>query len=178
MKFKVTRERRIFKGRVFSVFDRDVVLPNGRTTRLTIVEHPGAVAIVPLFDNGDVLLIRQFRLAAKGEILEIPAGTREPGESARTTAAREIVEETGYRARRLVKVAEFFTAPGFCTEKMALFMAKGLTPAKGPRDHDEIIRPWRVPLARALHLVAQGRIRDAKSIAGLLLVTKYSQNFP
>ncbi len=169
MAFRVTGEREVFRGRVFSLKTKRVVLPNGRATSLNIVEHPGAVAIVPLFPNGDVLLIRQFRLAAGGHIYEIPAGTLERGETPRATAMREIVEETGFKARTMRKVAEFWTAPGFCTEKMHLFVAAGLSPASAPGDADEIIRPLRVPYARALRMIRDGRIRDAKSIVGLLL---------
>jgi ADP-ribose pyrophosphatase len=171
--FTVTREREIFRGRVFAVVDKDVVLPNGRRTRLNIVEHPGAVAVVPLFDNGDVMLLRQFRLAAGGTIYEIPAGTREPGEAPRATALREVIEETGFRARTLIRIGEFFTAPGFCTERMILYLARGLVPATAPGDADEIIRPRRTPFRTALEMIDQGRIRDAKTIAGLLLAERH-----
>lgn len=173
MRFTVTREREIFRGRVFTLVDKDVVLPNGRRTRLNIVEHPGAVAVVPLFDNGDVMLLRQFRLAAAGTIYEIPAGTREPGEAPRATAFREVVEETGFRAKVLVRLAEFFTAPGFCTERMVLYVARGLTPAEADGDADEVIRPVRTPFRTALRMIDQGRIRDAKTIAGLLLAERH-----
>jgi ADP-ribose pyrophosphatase len=169
--FRVTAEREVFKGRIFSLKTKHVVLPNGRRTLLNIVEHPGAVAIVPIFENGDVLLIRQLRVAAGGELYEIPAGTLEKGEAPVETARREIVEETGFRARSMRKLAEFFTAPGFCTEKMHLFVAKGLSAAHAEKDDDEIIRPLRLPYAKALRLVRTGRIRDAKSIVGLLLAS-------
>jgi ADP-ribose pyrophosphatase len=175
MAFKVTAEREVFRGRVFTLKTKDVVLPNGRATSLNIIEHPGAVAIVPRFENGDVVLLRQFRLAAGGEIYEIPAGTLEPGESPRATAAREIVEETGFRARKLVKITEFYSAPGFCTEKMHLFVATGLTPATAEKDADEIIRAERVPFPRALRMIDAGTIRDAKSIVGLLLAGRMAR---
>ncbi len=163
------RAREVFRGRYIRLVNKDVRLPTGRRTTLNVVEHPGAVAIVPVFDNGDVALIRQFRPAIGSELYEIPAGTLEPDESPLSTARREIVEETGYRARSWKKIAEFYTAPGFCTELMHVYVARGLSPARADADPDEIIRPVRVPLRRALDLVKRGRVRDAKSIVGLLV---------
>ena len=169
VRFRVEAEREIYKARVFRVVAKDLRLPNGRRTTYSVVEHPGAVAIVPVFDDGDVLLIRQFRPTLGGEILEIPAGTLEKGETPLATAKREIVEETGYRAGRWTKLAEFYTAPGFCTEYMHVYAASGLTPASAEKDPDEVIRPLRVSLDRALDLIGKRKIRDAKSIAGLLV---------
>jgi ADP-ribose pyrophosphatase len=169
MRFRVEAERELFAARYLRGVSRDLRLPNGRKTTFTIVEHPGAVAVVPVCDNGDVLLIRQFRPSIGAEILEIPAGTLEKGEAPLATAKREIVEETGYKAKRWNKIAEFYTAPGFCTELMHVFVARGLSPASAEGDADEIIRPVRMSLDRALGLVRSRRIRDAKSIAGLLI---------
>lgn len=148
---------------------QDLELPNGRRTTFNIIEHPGAVAIVPVFENGDVMMIRQFRPATGEELFEIPAGTLEKGESPLQTARREIVEETGYRARAWKKISEFYTAPGFCNELMHVFVARGLSPAFADGDADEVIRPWRIPFPEALRLVRRGRVRDAKSIVGILL---------
>jgi len=163
------RRREIFRGRYIRGAVKDVVLPNGRNTTLNVVEHPGAVAIVPVFENGDVALIRQFRPSVDEELYEIPAGTLEPGEPPLATAKREIVEETGYRARRWRKISEFYTAPGFCTELMHVYVARGLSPASADGDADEIIEPLRVPIRKALKYVREGKIRDAKSIVGLLV---------
>jgi ADP-ribose pyrophosphatase len=167
--FRVEAEREIFKGRIIRLVNKDLVLPNGRNTTFSIVEHPGAVAIVPVFDNGDVVLLRQFRPTIGAELYEIPAGTLEPGESPLATAKREIVEETGFKARKWQKIAEFYTAPGFCTEYMHVYVAQGLSPASAEGDADEIIRPIRMSLKKALQLVQQKKVRDAKSIAGLLI---------
>jgi ADP-ribose pyrophosphatase len=169
MKLRVEREREIYRGRVVRLVERDFVLPNGRKTTFGIVEHPGAVAIVPVFENGDVLLLKQFRPTIGRELYEIPAGTLEPGESPLATAKREIVEETGHGARRWRKISEFYSAPGFCTELLHVFEARDLFPATAEQDVDEILRPLRVPLAKALDLIERRTIRDAKSIAGLLL---------
>jgi ADP-ribose diphosphatase len=167
--FKVRREREVYRGRVFRLVTKDVILPNGREATYGIVEHPGAVAIVPRFDNGDVIMLKQFRVAVGGEIYEIPAGTLNPGEPPAATARRELIEETGHRCGRLRKIAEFYTAPGFCTELMRLYVAENLTPAHADGDDDEVIRPERMSWGRAMDLVRRGRVRDAKSIVGLMM---------
>lgn len=169
MKFTLLRERERFHGRVFTLVDREILLPNGRTTTLNIIDHPGAVAIVPLHANGDVVLLRQFRAAARGEIWEIPAGTREPGEPPGRTARRELAEETSLRAGRWTKLGDFFTAPGFCTERITVYLARNLEAAPGGPEPDEVLRPRRVPFPEAIRMIDRGIIRDAKTIAGLHL---------
>ncbi len=169
MKFRVEAEETVFQGRVIRLVARDLVLPNGRKTKFHIVEHPGAVAIVPVHANGDVVLLRQFRPSIGREIYEIPAGTIERGEAPLATAKREIVEETGLRAKRWTKIAEFYTAPGFCTELMHVYVAQGLAPASADGDADEILKPVRLSIGAALKMIRAKKIRDAKSIAGLLI---------
>ena len=169
MRLRVEGEREIFRGRVIRLVERRLRLPNGRRTVFNIVEHPGAVAILPMFDDGDVLLLRQFRPSVCEELYEVPAGTLEKGETPLSTAKREIVEETGHRARSWKKIGEFYTAPGFCTELMHVYEARGLSPATAPGDDDEILKPVRMTLKRAMELVRSRRVRDAKSIAALLL---------
>jgi ADP-ribose pyrophosphatase len=169
MKFRVEAEKELFQGRIIRLVERKLVLPNGRRTTFHIVEHPGAVAIVPVHANGDVVLLRQFRPTIGMEIYEIPAGTIEKGEGPLATAKREIVEETGFKAKRWDKIADFYTAPGFCDERMHVYVARDLTPAKADGDDDEILRPVRMTIDAALKLIRTRRIRDAKTIAGLML---------
>jgi ADP-ribose pyrophosphatase len=169
MKFRVESEKELFQGRIIRLVERKLVLPNGRRTTFHIVEHPGAVAIVPVHANGDVVLLKQFRPSIGMEIYEIPAGTIERGEGPLATAKREIVEETGFKAKRWDKIADFYTAPGFCDERMHVYIARDLTPAKADGDDDEILRPVRMTIDTALKLIRTRRIRDAKSIAGLML---------
>jgi ADP-ribose pyrophosphatase len=169
MKFRVEAEQEIFQGRIVRLVARDLVLPNGRRTKFHIVLHPGAVAILPVHDNGDVVLLKQFRPSIGLEIYEIPAGTIEKGEAPLATAKREIVEETGFQAKKWSKIGEFYTAPGFCTELMHVYVAKGLSPAKLPGDDDEILVPVRMSLSKALAMIRSKKIRDAKTIAGLLI---------
>jgi ADP-ribose pyrophosphatase len=169
MKFRVESEKELFQGRIIRLVERKLVLPNGRRTTFHIVEHPGAVAIVPVHANGDVVLLKQFRPSIGMEIYEIPAGTIEKGEGPLATAKREIVEETGFKAKRWDKIADFYTAPGFCDERMHVYVARDLTPAKADGDDDEILKPVRMSIDAALKLIRTRRIRDAKSIAGLML---------
>ncbi len=169
MKFRVEAEETIFQGRIIRLVARDLVLPNGRKTKFHIVEHPGAVAIVPVHANGDVVLLRQFRPSIGEEIYEIPAGTIEKGEAPLATAKREIIEETGFKAKRWSKIAEFYTAPGFCTELMHVYLAKGLSPAQLPGDADEILEPVRMSIDTAVKMIRTQKIRDAKTIAALMI---------
>ncbi len=166
--FRVESSRVVFRGRVFAVVNKKLLLPNGRRTTWNVIEHPGACAIVARFDDGDVLLLHQLRPATGETLWEIPAGTLEPGESPLATAKREIIEETGFRAHRWKKLREFYTVPGFCNEKMHLFLATHLSPATAEQDADEVIRAVRVPYPKALKMIRRGEIRDAKSIVGLL----------
>ncbi len=145
--------------------------PAGRTARREVVEHRGAVAVVPLTPGGRVVLVRQYRYAAGEELLEIPAGTLEPGEDPEACALRELAEETGYRATALELLASLFTSPGFCSECIHVYLARlGGEESGAPRpDADEQLEALTLPLTEAVGLALSGRLRDAKTVAGLLL---------
>src|SRR5262245_55234764 len=145
-----------------------VKLPNGHAVELDIVHHPGAAAVVPFVSDDEVLLIRQYRHAAGGTILEVPAGKLDPGEAPAACAARELEEEAGQRAGRLVELGWIWTTPGCTDERHHLVAAFGARPGAHRPDHDEVIEPVRTTLARALELVFRGEIRDAKSALALL----------
>lgn len=173
MRVKIKSEEKIFKGSIFTLVNRIVEFSNGREAKINVIEHPGAVAIIPLFDNEDLLLIKQLRPAIGDEIYEIPAGTLEKGETPLDCAKRETIEEVGYRAGKFEKLAEFFIAPGYSTEKIHLFLATELSPESASKsDRDEYIEPVRLPLKKALNMVQENKIQDAKSIAGLFFVWK------
>lgn len=159
--------KNIFTGRILTLNLETVTLPNGASVELEIVRHPGAAAIVPMKDDTTVVLIRQYRHAADGFIYEIPAGKLHAGEDPRECAARELEEEIGYRPGRLDKIGTFFTAPGFTDEVMHLFKATGLMPSRQRLDHDEVLEVVELPLNKALALIEDGTIRDAKTIVGL-----------
>ncbi len=160
----------VYQGRVFDVRVDDVRLPNGREVRLDIVSHAGAVTLVPVDDRGFIWFIRQYRHAAGEEILELPAGVIDDQELPDECAHRELREEIGMAAARLKKLGEFFLAPGYSTEYMHVYLAEGLSPAPLPRDEDEIIHLEKIPIKEVYQLAERGVIRDAKSLAALLLL--------
>lgn len=163
-------KKTIYKGRVVTLNLETVTLPNGAAVQLEIVRHPGAAAMVPVKENGNVILIRQFRLATGGYIYEIPAGKLHPGEDPRECAARELEEEIGYRATTLELLGSFFTAPGFTDERMHLYKATGLMPGTQNLGHDEVLDILEMPLEKAIRLIQDGTICDAKTIIGLQTV--------
>ena len=150
-----------------------VILPNGNAVELDIVRHPGAAAVVPFVSASEVLLIRQYRYAAGGTITEVPAGKLDPGESALACAARELEEEAGCRAGRLVDLGWIWTTPGFTDERIFLFAAFDLTPVPQRHDADEVIETVRLGLDEALGLVWRGELHDAKSALALLHAARH-----
>ncbi len=159
--------RDIYRGRIVWLRLEEVTLPNGLTIELEVVRHAGASAIVPLDESGQVTLIHQFRYAAGGYIWEIPAGILKPGEAPHACAARELREEVGLTAAELTPLGSVLTAPGFCDERIHLFLARQLSPAPQELDADEVLSVRSMPLAEALSMVQSGAIDDAKTIAGL-----------
>jgi ADP-ribose pyrophosphatase len=169
MSFRRLSSERVYAGRLLRI-DRDrVELPNGRTTDLEMVRHPGAAAIVPFVSDDDILLVRQFRYAASGFILEVPAGTLNPGEAPEACARREVEEEVGHRAGRLDRTGAIYTTPGFTDEVIHLYVARDLVPVRQSLDHDEVLTVERLPFRRALEMIRTGDIVDAKSICALML---------
>src|SRR4029077_10925697 len=162
--------KNIYTGRVITVNVDTVTLPNGLTVDLEVVRHPGAAAVVPLKDDGTVILIRQFRHAAGGFIYEIPVGKLHPGEDPTGCAARELEEEIGYRAGRLELLSSIFTAPGFTDEVIHIYKATGLTKGRQQLDRDEVLDVIEKPLSDAMDKIEDGTIRDAKTIVGLQAV--------
>lgn len=136
-----------------------------------VVEHPGAVAILPLLERDKILLLKQYRPAIGKWIYEIPAGTLEKGEDYLECARRELEEETGYKARRMEKLFEMYLAPGYSTEKLHSFLASDLEPSSPHRDLGEEIKVVKVPFEKALKMIESNRIEDAKTIATLLFFT-------
>jgi ADP-ribose pyrophosphatase len=161
---------RVYTGRAVSLDVDRVGLPDGRETTREVVRHPGSVVIVPVLPEGRLLLIRQFRYAV-GEILwELPAGTLDrTAESAEACAHRELEEETGYRAGRLLPLGEFFTAPGFTDERMHVFHAEDLRPAEQQLESDELIEVFPLSWEEVQEKVRAGEIRDGKTLAALYL---------
>ena len=164
---EVLSRRPVHEGRKIKLFLEQVRLPNGAQTELEVIEHPGAAAILPFAGNHEVLMIRQHRHCAGGDLLEVPAGTLDKGEAPEACAFREIEEETGFRAGRLEPLGWIWTTPGFTTEKIHLFAGFELTAGRVERDHDEVIQVERMGFAEAMQRAARGDITDAKTIATL-----------
>lgn len=169
---RVIESRRIYDGRIVHLHVDTVSLSNNRIALREIVNTPGAVAIVPLTEDGQVRLVRQYRSAVADYLLELPAGTLQPGESPEAAAPRELAEETGDRAENWTHLTSFHTMPGVCDETIHLFLATGLTSGATNRDPDEDIEVVTLPLARALEMSRSGEIRDAKTIVGLFLAAQ------
>ena len=171
MSVKVHKTTTLYTGKIFDVVLEKVTLPNGAVKDREIVRHPGAAAMVPLLDDGRVVLIKQYRHAVGEFVWEIPAGTLEPEEAPTACARRELVEETGYEAANLEKLTEILPAPGYTDEHIHIFLATGLKPVNQRLEDDEVLELQPTVFETALAMVAQGEIRDAKTIAGLFLTS-------
>lgn len=169
---KITHTEPIYSGRVVKLVVHDVELPDGKSSKRELIQHPGAVAIVALDPDQNVLLVRQYRIAADRVLVEIPAGTLNPGEDPETCAVRELQEETGYRPGQIEKIGGIFVAPGYTTEFIHLYIASDLSESRLAHDDDEFLEVDRMPLAEALKLIERGDIIDGKSISALLLVAR------
>lgn len=165
---EVLSSQKTYHGRKFDL-SIDTVRENGRDYVREVLHHPGSAVIIPAFDDSTVALVRQYRHPTVRYLLEAPAGTLDEGELPEEGAARELEEEVGLVAGRLEKLSEFFVSPGFCEEKMWLYLATDLTATAQRLDDDEMIEVVRLPLQRALQMISDGEIEDAKTIIGLML---------
>lgn len=175
--YRIIESKAIYHGHNFRLFkDRFILnaLKHKVVTR-ELIDHPGAVVILPFIDKKHILLLRQFRYAAQGDLWEIPAGTLEANEAELACAKREIEEETGFRATRWRLLTRFFPAPGLSNEMMTLYKAEGLVEGKKNLDHDEWIEHEVVSLKKACQMIRKGQIRDAKTIAALLWIACFEK---
>lgn len=168
--------RVVFTGRKIQVAIETETLAEGSQVERDVVIHPGAVAIVPLVDNSHVCLVRNRRPIVGEELLEIPAGTLEPGEPPDVAAVRELAEETGYRATGWRKLAEFFPSPGVLSERTHLYLATGLSAGPMHLEAGEELVPQVVAWSDAMRWAVDGTIRDAKTMIGLLLIDKLHED--
>jgi ADP-ribose diphosphatase len=172
-KAKINRTEKIYGGKYFSFVIEDIILPSGRRTEMAIVRHPGSTAVVPLLDDGEIVMISQYRHAVGDYLLEIPAGTIEPGESPNDCATRELEEETGFVARELIELAQVHIIPAYSDEKICIYLARGHLESKQNLDQDEIIHVVKSPLEEVVRMIEQGRITDALTILSIKYATKY-----
>jgi ADP-ribose pyrophosphatase len=165
----------VFKGRLMHVKRDRVRLPNGAESTREYIVHPGAVVIIPVFDNGDLLLERQHRYPLHRDFIELPAGKIDPGEDDLTCARRELEEETGYTASEWREVTTIYPCIGYSDERLAFYLAKGLQDGTHGRDHDEFLEIFRLPFAEAMQWVRDGRICETKTVIGLFWLEKMLQ---
>lgn len=162
----------IYEGRILKLRVDTVRLPNGRLTTREIAEHSSTICVVPLDDQNNVLLVRQYRKPVEAQLLEVPAGGIESGEDVEEAVLRELQEEIKFTAKTLRHLSSFWISPGWCTEYMHAYLATDLRPANLSADDDENISVERVPLESIFGLIEQGEIQDGKSIASLLLALR------
>ncbi|MFC2020091.1 NUDIX hydrolase [Chloroflexota bacterium] len=172
---KTLSSRVIYEGRVLKLRVDNVRTADGRESTREIVEHSDCIAIVPVDADGNILLVSQYRKAVEKEILEIPAGGIEPGETPDDAVRREMREETGYLPRRIQRLGGFYSAPGYSSEYLYLYLATDLTPSPLRAEDTDDITLVRLPAGQIPELIATGRLADAKSLAGLLLFLEYQK---
>jgi ADP-ribose pyrophosphatase len=165
----VVSHRRLYKGKVFAVDLDDVKEPGGVRARREVVRHRGSVAVLPVHDDGRIVLVRQYRYPVDGDVWELPAGRLDPGESVEQGARRELEEEVGLRPAILEPLSVFYTTPGFCDEVMHLFRATALTSVPPRPEADERIEAAVFTLEEARDMIRRGEVREGKTLVALLL---------
>lgn len=175
MNFKVLKSERVYQAYKFDVRQDLIELPNGKTGLYDIVVHSGAVAMLPLDAEGKIHFVRQFRPSTGKPILEIPAGTLEPGEQPEACAQRELREEIGMAPGRLTPLSDFYLAPGYSTERMYLFLAEDLRPETLPADDDEFLKVEKLSIHEAFEAMHSGAIEEAKTMLALFLTRQFLQ---
>lgn len=173
MAFELLAEEDIYRGRIFQLVKSRFRLENGAEMTFDLIKHHGAVVVIPVDAQGNILFVRQFRIGAEQVLLELPAGLLEEGELPEACAAREIQEETGMASRKLVRLGEFFMVPGYSTEKMQVFLARDLYESRIAGDADEFIEREAIPVEKAYRMVRAGEIIDGKTLAALFLASPW-----
>ena len=169
---KQIASKTVYQGRLLHVKEDQVELPNGKNSSREYIVHPGAVVILPLMDNGDVLLERQFRYPLQREFIEFPAGKIDLGEDVLTCGKRELLEETGYIAKEWHYLTTVYPCIGYSDEKLIYYLAKGLSYSGHQPDEDEFLEIFQIPFASALDRVKSGEICEAKTVVGLFWLEK------
>ncbi|MGH2568642.1 MAG: NUDIX hydrolase [Bacteroidota bacterium] len=174
--FKILKSERKHHGKVFDLIVDEIEYASGNRAVREVADHPGGAVAVPLFADGSMVLVRQFRYPMKQFLLELPAGKLSPGEDPMLCAARELEEETGYKAEKLTKLTGIYTTPGFCNELLHIYLAQDLKPSERGQQLEEgelSLTVERVPFQQAVAMIESGEIVDSKTICGLLLAERY-----
>jgi len=167
-KEKTVNSTVLYQGKVFGVRRDEVLEPSGLRATREVITHPGSVVVLPVLKGKKVVLVRQYRHAARQYMWELVAGRMDPGETPKKAAARELLEETGYRAERFSVFLDVFPTPGFLEERMYILLAEGLTEGEAQSDEDEEIEARAFSLKELKKMIQRGKLRDAKSVAGIL----------
>jgi len=170
---KVLSSSTIYNGPVFGIRRDEVIEPSGVRTTREVITHPGSVVVLPVLPDGRILMIRQYRHAAHQYLWELVAGRIDAGESPREAAVRELIEETGYRASRFRIFLDVFPTPGFLEERMFILLAEGLTAGEAEPEEDEKIFSRAFSFKQLEEMIRTGKLRDAKSIAGILFYLRF-----
>ena len=173
MTARVNDKELLYAGRVFKLMRENITLENGVSTSLDIIRHPGASAMVPIYDTNTVLLIKQYRHAVGGFIWEVPAGTLNDSEAPLECAKRELVEETGFNAETWEKLGEITPVPGYSDERIHVFLASDLRPARQNLDSDEVLSVHKIKLNDVVDMVNKGEIQDSKTISSLFMAINW-----
>jgi 8-oxo-dGTP pyrophosphatase MutT (NUDIX family) len=169
MSVQINTRVTLYQGRVFKLVSENVTFNSGVTTDMDFIRHPGAAAIIPMPNEAEVILIKQYRHALRRFIWEIPAGTLAPRETVIRCARRELIEETGYSAGKWQELGEITPVPGYSNERVHIFLATDLKPAKQNLDEDELLNVYEINFEAALKMIFRGEIQDAKTISGLFM---------
>ena len=170
---KILSSKNIYQGKIFGIRRDEVIEPSGVRTTREVITHPGSVVVLPVLPDGRILMIRQYRHAARQYLWELVAGRIDAGESPRKAAARELIEETGYRARKFRIFLDVFPTPGFLEERMFILLAEGLTAGVAEPEEDEKIVSRAYTCKQLQEMIRRGKLRDAKSVAGILYYLRF-----
>ena len=173
MSATINERTTLYRGKVFTLVSENITLANGVITDMEFVQHPGATAIIPMLNDTRIILINQYRHSLRKFIWEIPAGTRDPNESAITCAQRELIEETGYAAEKWQELGEITPVPGYSDERIRVFLATEMKTAAQNLDADEMLDVHELEFDEAINMIRRGEIQDSKTIAGLFMAYNY-----
>lgn len=164
---KTVQTERVYKGKFVELYLDQVILPNGNTASREYLEHPGSVAVIPMLDDNRIIFVKQYRYPVKEVLLEIPAGKMDPGETPEISAVRELAEETGFRSKELTHLVSFWSSPGFCNEKLHLYLARGLEPYSLAKDEDEFVEIVHLTKTEIEDFLNSSQLIDGKTALAL-----------